>query len=139
MDKIPSQHKFCIIIGGGMGGINVAAFILRDRILGYDEFQILDKNSDYGGVWQANQYPGAACDVVSHCYAMRWHLNPSIPNLRTRKLMPRMESQVCPTRGNSAILCRYRRLLQVETIYDLSHQSHLGHVGRNCITLEVVD
>jgi len=77
MDKIQSEHKFCLIVGGGMCGITVAAFVLRGRVLGYDEFHILDKNSDYGGVWQANHYPGAACDVVSHVYSMSYHLKPS--------------------------------------------------------------
>ncbi|KAF2180279.1 FAD/NAD(P)-binding domain-containing protein [Zopfia rhizophila CBS 207.26] len=71
-----SEHKFCIIIGAGMCGITVAAELISRNILRFDEFEILDKQPDYGGVWCANTYPGAACDVVSHCYSMSFHLNP---------------------------------------------------------------
>jgi len=72
-----TEHKFCIIVGGGMCGIAVGAFLVKKKILPFDDFRLLDKLDDYGGVWQANHYPGAACDVVSHCYAMKFHLNPS--------------------------------------------------------------
>jgi cation diffusion facilitator CzcD-associated flavoprotein CzcO len=75
-----SEYKFCLIVGAGMCGITVAAHLVRDKILSFDDFRILDKQDDYGGVWHQNNYPGAACDVESHCYSMKFHLNPS-PNL----------------------------------------------------------
>ncbi|WP_345607971.1 flavin-containing monooxygenase [Pseudonocardia adelaidensis] len=33
------------------------------------ELTILDRADDVGGVWRANTYPGAACDVPSHLYS----------------------------------------------------------------------
>jgi cation diffusion facilitator CzcD-associated flavoprotein CzcO len=72
-----TEHRFCIIIGAGMCGVIVGAHIVKQKIFPYDDFRILDKQDDYGGVWQKNDYPGAACDVMSHCYSMRFHLNPS--------------------------------------------------------------
>ncbi|KAF2183904.1 FAD/NAD(P)-binding domain-containing protein [Zopfia rhizophila CBS 207.26] len=71
-----SEHKFCIIVGAGMCGIALAAELVTRSILRSDEFEIFEAQADYGGVWQANNYPGAACDVVSHCYSVSFHLNP---------------------------------------------------------------
>ena len=82
-----TEHKFCIIVGGGMCGIAVGAFLVKKNILPDEDFRLLDKLDDYGGVWQANHYPGAACDVVSHCYAMKFHLNPSNNTLDFRGLI----------------------------------------------------
>ena len=103
MEKMDSEHKFCIIVGAGMCGIAVAAHIVKHKVLSYEDFMMIDKNDDYGGVWQANHYPGAACDVVSHAYQMKFHLNPSTCLLRP-SLMVRMEQEVCTQRGDSGIL-----------------------------------
>lgn len=98
-----SEHKFCIIVGAGMCGIAVAAHVVKHKVLPYEDFMIVDKNDDYGGVWQANHYPGAACDVVSHCYQMKFHLNPST-RILLWKLMSRMEQEVCTQRRDSRVL-----------------------------------
>ncbi|KAG9665052.1 FAD/NAD(P)-binding domain-containing protein, partial [Aureobasidium melanogenum] len=70
------KSVFVAIVGAGMSGITMAAQILKQNALTRDEFKIFDGNDDYGGVWQANQYPGAACDVPSHAYVLRFHLKP---------------------------------------------------------------
>ncbi len=36
---------------------------------GIDDFVIVEKQEGPGGVWEANRYPGAACDVPSHLYS----------------------------------------------------------------------
>ncbi|KEF54940.1 uncharacterized protein A1O9_09383 [Exophiala aquamarina CBS 119918] len=76
MDSSKHEKKFCVVIGAGMCGIAVAAEIVNKNVLSLDEFAILERQSDYGGVWSANTYPGAACDVPSHIYSMSFHLNP---------------------------------------------------------------
>lgn len=68
------NHVFAIIVGGGMSGIQLAATLLRQKNLGRHEFMIFDKWNDYGGVWEANKYPGAACDVPSHAYVIPFAL-----------------------------------------------------------------
>ena len=75
-EKINAKHTFCIVIGGGMCGIALAAHLVKWSVVNYDEFVIMDLQDDYGGCWHANKYPGLACDVVSHCYSMRFHLKP---------------------------------------------------------------
>ncbi|WP_280180692.1 flavin-containing monooxygenase [Nocardia farcinica] len=55
-----------LIIGAGFGGLGLA---LELRRAGFDDFRILEKAADLGGVWRENTYPGAACDVPSPLYS----------------------------------------------------------------------
>jgi cation diffusion facilitator CzcD-associated flavoprotein CzcO len=54
------------IVGGGFGGVGIGA---RLRQAGFDRFEIFERGETVGGVWRANTYPGAACDVPSHLYS----------------------------------------------------------------------
>lgn len=55
-----------IIIGSGFGGICQAIELKKN---GIHNFLILEKESDLGGTWRDNTYPGAACDVPSALYS----------------------------------------------------------------------
>lgn len=68
------ERVLCLIVGGGMSGVSMGAKLISGGILKHHEFCIVDQQADYGGVWEANTYPGAACDVPSHAYAMRYSL-----------------------------------------------------------------
>ena len=50
---------------------------------GDDDFVILERSGDIGGVWLDNNYPGAACDTEAHlyCYSFFPHLRVS-PHVR---------------------------------------------------------
>lgn len=61
------------IIGAGFGGLAVA---LELKAAGIDSFTVLERAHEVGGVWQANTYPGAACDVPSVIYQFSRHLKP---------------------------------------------------------------
>jgi len=61
------------IIGAGFGGLAVA---LELKHAGIDSFTVLERADEVGGVWQANTYPGAACDVPSVIYQFSRHLKP---------------------------------------------------------------
>ena len=39
---------------------------------GMNDFIMLERASDIGGVWRDNTYPGAACDVVSRFYSFSY-------------------------------------------------------------------
>jgi cation diffusion facilitator CzcD-associated flavoprotein CzcO len=54
------------IVGAGFGGVGMGA---RLRQEGCEEFTIFERGETVGGVWRANTYPGAACDVPSHLYS----------------------------------------------------------------------
>jgi cation diffusion facilitator CzcD-associated flavoprotein CzcO len=59
------------IVGAGFGGLAVALELKR---AGIDSFTVLERADEVGGVWQANTYPGAACDVPSVIYQFARHL-----------------------------------------------------------------
>ena len=54
------------VVGAGFGGVGMG---IRLRQAGIDDFEIFERGESVGGVWRANTYPGAACDVPSHLYS----------------------------------------------------------------------
>ena len=61
-----------VIIGAGFGGLGMAIALRR---AGIEDFVVLEKSGDVGGVWNDNTYPGAACDVPSHLYSFSFEPN----------------------------------------------------------------
>ncbi|MFD6269358.1 flavin-containing monooxygenase [Nocardia asteroides] len=59
-----------VVIGAGFGGI-ATALELRRR--GIHRIIVLERAAGPGGVWQANQYPGARCDNPSALYSLARH------------------------------------------------------------------
>ena len=55
------------VIGTGFGGLAAA---VRLKQAGVRDLVLFEKSQDVGGVWRANTYPGAACDVPSHLYSL---------------------------------------------------------------------
>ena len=43
---------------------------LEARRRGFEDIVILEKADDFGGTWRENTYPGIACDIPSHLYAI---------------------------------------------------------------------
>ncbi len=54
------------IVGAGFGGVGIG---IKLKQAGIDDFTIFERGERVGGVWRANTYPGAACDVPSHLYS----------------------------------------------------------------------
>jgi 4-hydroxyacetophenone monooxygenase len=63
----PSQKPAApiIIVGAGVAGVALGK-LLDDQGLAYI---ILEKNSDVGGTWWENTYPGAGVDTPNHAYS----------------------------------------------------------------------
>lgn len=61
------------IIGSGFGGLGTA---IRLKQAGIEDFIILERAGEVGGVWRDNSYPGCACDVESHLYSFSFAPNP---------------------------------------------------------------
>lgn len=61
------------VVGSGFGGIGTA---VRLRQAGYDDFVVLERAPEIGGVWRDNRYPGCACDVESRLYSFSFAPNP---------------------------------------------------------------
>ncbi|KAF2800321.1 flavin-binding monooxygenase-like protein [Melanomma pulvis-pyrius CBS 109.77] len=66
-----------IIIGAGVGGILHSYNI--DKQCSNVQYTVYEKNSDVGGTWFENRYPGCACDVPSHNYSYHFAPNPHWP------------------------------------------------------------
>jgi cation diffusion facilitator CzcD-associated flavoprotein CzcO len=62
-----------VIIGSGFAGIGMG---IKLKQAGRHDFVILEKDSDVGGAWRDNQYPGLTCDVPSFLYSFSFELNP---------------------------------------------------------------
>ncbi|TKX26188.1 sterigmatocystin biosynthesis monooxygenase-like protein 1 [Elsinoe australis] len=88
----PSARPLRIItIGAGVSGI-LNAYLIQKNFLSPDARSSLptspdpgithvvyEKNTDIGGTWLENRYPGCACDIPSHAYTYNFALNPDWP------------------------------------------------------------
>ncbi|GAB3856132.1 NAD(P)/FAD-dependent oxidoreductase [Nocardioides maradonensis] len=63
-----------LVVGAGFAGL-CAAIKLNEA--GERDFVVIEKDSDVGGTWHINTYPGAECDVPSQLYSYSFALNPS--------------------------------------------------------------
>ncbi len=61
-----APHVRIAVIGAGFGGL-CAAFKLDAA--GYRNIVVYERAPEVGGTWQANTYPGVACDAPSHIYS----------------------------------------------------------------------
>jgi cation diffusion facilitator CzcD-associated flavoprotein CzcO len=68
------------VVGGGFGGVGAAVMLRRE---GYEDVTVFEKGDRVGGVWRANTYPGAACDIPSHLYEFSF-----APNSWSRRFSP---------------------------------------------------
>ncbi|WP_224241140.1 flavin-containing monooxygenase [Hyalangium gracile] len=66
-------HFHVAIAGSGFAGLGMA---IRLKQRGIQDFVILERAEDVGGVWRDNTYPGCACDVQSHLYSFSFAPNP---------------------------------------------------------------
>lgn len=61
-----SRGPSVAVVGAGFGGVGMA---IRLKQAGFDDVTVFERGETVGGVWRANTYPGAACDVPSHMYS----------------------------------------------------------------------
>ncbi|RJQ11094.1 MAG: NAD(P)/FAD-dependent oxidoreductase [Dehalococcoidia bacterium] len=67
-DGIPEQVRqdfHVVIIGAGMSGLLAAIRLDQEHI----PYTIIEKNSEAGGTWWQNQYPGCRVDNQNHIYS----------------------------------------------------------------------
>jgi cation diffusion facilitator CzcD-associated flavoprotein CzcO len=75
MDHQPrtAPHVQVAVIGSGFAGLAAA---IRLKHGGTEDFVVLERAEDIGGVWRDNTYPGCACDVPSTLYSYSFAPNP---------------------------------------------------------------
>ncbi|NOJ61653.1 NAD(P)-binding domain-containing protein [Arthrobacter sp. 260] len=67
-----------IIIGAGFGGLGQGAQFVQESV---EDFLILERGEDVGGVWRENTYPGAACDTQALVYCYSYFLNVKVSRM----------------------------------------------------------
>ena len=68
LDTIPAAARKKIkvlVIGAGMSGVLCAVRLKQAGI----DFEVIEKNSDVGGTWLENTYPGCRVDSANHTYS----------------------------------------------------------------------
>ena len=80
------RSRSVAVVGGGFGGVGAATMLKR---AGYDDVTVFERGERIGGVWHANTYPGAACDIPSHLYEFSFAPNPRW----SRRYAPQAEIQ----------------------------------------------
>ena len=63
-------------VGAGASGLCLAYKMERMLEPGSWELTLYEKNSQFGGTWYENTYPGVACDIPSHDYNFTWDPKP---------------------------------------------------------------
>lgn len=63
-----------LIVGTGFAGICAG---IKLKKAGHNDFIIIERSFDVGGVWRDNSYPGIECDVPSHFYSFSFRPNPN--------------------------------------------------------------
>ncbi|WP_225725198.1 MULTISPECIES: NAD(P)/FAD-dependent oxidoreductase [unclassified Nocardia] len=81
LHRLP-EHEV-IIVGAGFGGMAAAIALTR---AGIDDFVMLERASEVGGVWRDNTYPGVAVDIPSFSYSYGFE-----PNAWSRAFAPGAE------------------------------------------------
>lgn len=62
----PAPQYEVVIIGAGISGIGTAVELKKNDI---NNFLIIESNTDVGGTWRDNRYPGIAVDITSFTYS----------------------------------------------------------------------
>ena len=74
IERATMNHDIDVaIVGSGFSGLGMA---IRLKQAGMNDFVVLERAGEVGGTWQANTYPGCACDVPSHLYSFSFAPNP---------------------------------------------------------------
>ncbi|KAL2817987.1 hypothetical protein BDW59DRAFT_129793 [Aspergillus cavernicola] len=66
-----------VCIGAGFSGLTMAYKLKHERPLDYVDFTIYEKNTEVGGTWYENVYPGVGCDIPIHSYIFYFNPNPN--------------------------------------------------------------
>jgi cation diffusion facilitator CzcD-associated flavoprotein CzcO len=77
-----TPHNQVAIVGSGFGGLATA---VRLEQAGVEDFVVIDRAEEVGGVWRDNDYPGAAVDVRSNQYSLSFAPNPDWHNAFARQ------------------------------------------------------
>jgi cation diffusion facilitator CzcD-associated flavoprotein CzcO len=62
-----------VVVGAGIAGLAVTEAL---HAAGIDDVVVIERADAIGGTWRDNTYPGVACDIPGHLYALSTRPNP---------------------------------------------------------------
>ena len=81
-DDVDAARRFSVVIvGAGMSGLAAAHRLDQAGV----PYVVLEKNSDVGGTWFENRYPGCRVDVPNHLYSYSFFQRPDWPQRFTQQ------------------------------------------------------
>ncbi len=92
------EHLGVLVVGAGFGGL-AAAHALKSS---GEDFAVLEREYEVGGVWRDNTYPGCACDIPSHLYSLSFAPNPEWT--RAFSGQPEIRSYLCKVARERGLL-----------------------------------
>ncbi|TYL51355.1 NAD(P)/FAD-dependent oxidoreductase [Nocardioides sp. BGMRC 2183] len=101
--QTPPREVDHLIVGAGFAGLCTA--IKLDEA-GERDFVVIEKDTDVGGTWHVNTYPGAACDVPSQLYSFSFALNPDWSAAYSPQ--PEIQAYIRSVAERSGVLDRFR-------------------------------
>ncbi|MDH6196647.1 cation diffusion facilitator CzcD-associated flavoprotein CzcO [Mycobacterium frederiksbergense] len=73
LDALADKHTQVLVVGAGFAGLGAAIRLLQE---GFTDVLVIERESEVGGTWRDNTYPGCACDVPSDLYSFSFAPNP---------------------------------------------------------------
>lgn len=116
-----SEEVEAALIGTGFGGMQAAAHLQQ---AGIDNFRILDRAGDFGGVWYWNRYPGIACDIESYIY---------LPLIEEMGYMP--TEKICAWAGSLSVRARHGQKIRPVQSRTPTHRGTCASLGPTICTL----
>ena len=113
----PAMNHDIAIVGSGFSGLGMA---IRLKQAGIHDFVVLERADEVGGTWQANTYPGCACDVPSHLYSFSFAPNPDWT--QTYSTQPEIWDYLCRCADRFGVRPHVRLNCAVESATWLDHE-----------------
>lgn len=69
LNGIPTEYHDIVCVGGGLSGVSMACK-LKNKYRKIPDMVILERLGGPAGTWEANTYPGCACDIPAPVYSL---------------------------------------------------------------------
>lgn len=122
--SVPAYDHEIVIVGSGFSGIGTA---IKLRKAGWFDFIILERESDLGGTWRDNTYPGLTVDTLSSVYSFSFEQNPNWSRLYAPGKELKEYADHCAKKYNVLPHIRYNKNV-AKIIYDEDRNLWTTHI-----------
>ncbi|MGE4239397.1 flavin-containing monooxygenase [Ramlibacter sp.] len=120
----PERGDFkVLIVGAGVSGL-LAGIKLKEAGIAFD---ILEKDTDVGGTWWENRYPGCAVDTPNHFYQFTFEPNDDWPHYYSRRADIQRYFAHCADKYGLRSHIRFGREVVAATLDEATGEWEIGH------------